>query len=123
MNTKAQTQIEAQKNAVYSDLHIIDDDLDFDGLESGKMILDSDCIAQDIIHAIRESGVLEKLIAERSSSFIEFLLDDLRSVIETDNRVIPGSVRIDFIESDLHLAADTDFGPIKRSLAISGVSL
>ena len=121
MNKKNQTQI--QKNAVYSDLHIIDDDLDFDGLESGTMIFNRDCIAQDIIHAIRESGVLEKLIAERSSSFIDFLLDDLRSVIETDNRVIPGSVRIDFIESGLHLAADTDFGPIKRSLAISGGGL
>ena len=108
-------------DSIYRDLFILEDDIALDRLATQRqhLIEDRACIAQDILHAIRESGLLERLIAERSQPLSRFLMDDLRRVIETDSRIIPGSVSLAKIHDQIYLDAATEFGPIEHSFEVS----
>lgn len=107
-------------DSIYRDLFIIEGDIALDKLatQTQNLITDRACIAQDIIHAMRESGLLERLIAERSQPLSRFLIDDLRRVIELDARIIPGSVSLEKNHDQIYLAAATEFGPIEQSFKV-----
>lgn len=79
---------------VYKDVKIVDDDLDLDGDDQATIIYDQDVIIQDLIHAIRESGFLLEMIAERSDERRQLLQQKIILLAEDDERIIPGSVKI-----------------------------
>lgn len=79
---------------VYKDVKIVDDDLDLDGDNQAAIIYDLDVISQDLIHAIRESGFLLEMIAERSDERRQLLQQKIILLAEDDERIIPGSVKI-----------------------------
>lgn len=79
----------------YFDLKIVDDALavDLDGLP--QQVWDLDSITQDLKHAIRESGLLVKLIGDRSSELRQLALQDIVLLVEDDTRIIPGTCEIE----------------------------
>tara|TARA_R110002051_G_scaffold183347_3_gene252916 strand:- start:1457 stop:1798 length:342 start_codon:yes stop_codon:yes gene_type:complete len=101
------------ENYTYSDLKIIDDDLVRDEFGQPVFIYDRDVVDQDIRHSIRESGLLEQLIGERSPNQRKMILSKLRILIESDPRVIPGTSEMDIKDiENFRIIADTDFGKI-----------
>lgn len=54
----------------------------------------SKSIGQDIVHAILESGLATELIAERSPTLRGDILTRLELLIESDERIEPGTVVI-----------------------------
>ncbi|WP_024549884.1 DUF2590 family protein [Siccibacter turicensis] len=54
----------------------------------------SQSIGQDIIHAILESGLATELVAERSPTMRADILTRLELLIESDERIEPGTVVI-----------------------------
>ncbi len=100
-------------NYTYTDLKIIDDDVALDENDQPIFIYDRDVIDQDIRHAIRESGLLEHLIGERSQAKRALIFNKLRILIEADPRVLPGTSEITATNiENFTITADTDFGPI-----------
>ncbi|MDD5697673.1 MAG: DUF2590 family protein [Victivallaceae bacterium] len=77
----------------YFDIQIKDDDLAVSGNQA-VIITDLDVIAQDLIHAIRESGYLVEMIAERSDERQKLLLLKIELLAEDDERIVPGTVTI-----------------------------
>ncbi|PAU66648.1 hypothetical protein BZL41_00515, partial [Pseudomonas sp. PIC25] len=51
-------------------------------------------IAQDIAHMIRESGLLVTLVAERDRFRQRDCIQQLELLVEADERLVPGTVRI-----------------------------
>ena len=82
----------------YVDLLITNDDLTLDSNGEPKLIYDADCIAQDIKHLIRESGLMVEIIGQRNSIEVKYNLQKLTLLIEDDPRLVPGTVSINQIE-------------------------
>ncbi len=80
--------------STYSDIQIKDDDVNIDDNTQATIIYDLDVIAQDLIHAIRESGYLVECVAERSQERRQLLLQKIILLVEDDERIIPGTVTI-----------------------------
>lgn len=98
----------------YFDLLITNQDL---SLDSGKQPIICDnrvSIAQDIKHAIIESGLATLLIAERSRVLRQDIILQLVLLVEEDRRLIPGTIFI--TDEDMHrlrVTAETyEFGKI-----------
>ncbi|MEN9360644.1 MAG: hypothetical protein RL095_2179 [Verrucomicrobiota bacterium] len=108
--------------STYSDLLITGDDLTLDADGLPLMVTDRDCIAQDILHAIRESGYLPPLVAERSSERRRLWLQRIVLLVEADRRIIPGSVDIEPAGEPgvWNLLADTyEFGRLTINASVS----
>ncbi|EOI3546614.1 DUF2590 family protein [Cronobacter dublinensis] len=74
----------------------------------------SQSIGQDIVHAILESGLATELVAERSPTLRADILTRLELLIESDERIEPGTVLVNE-ESPTRLwitAGTWDFGPV-----------
>ncbi|AUP76395.1 DUF2590 domain-containing protein [Enterobacter sp. EA-1] len=80
----------------------------------------SQSIGQDIVHAILESGLATELIAERSPTLRGDILTRLELLIESDERIEPGTVVIS--EENLKrlwiTAATWDFGSISTRIEL-----
>lgn len=64
-------------------------------LDSGNepvICLDLDSIGQDIRHAVIESGLATKLVAERSPTLRDDILTQIELLVEDDVRLIPGTI-------------------------------
>ncbi len=75
---------------------------------------DRQSIGQDIVHAIMESGLVTALIAERSPTLKGDIFTRLEMLVESDERIVPGTVRIQE-ESNrrLLISVETEeFGPV-----------
>lgn len=100
---------------LYLDLLISGEDLT---LDAGKMPLLCDnrlSIAQDIKHALLESGLPTLLIAERSRVLRQDVILQMILLIEEDERLIPGTISIKE-QSQGHLlitAKTVDFGELE----------
>jgi hypothetical protein len=79
--------------AKYFDIKIKDDDIVLDGNQA-VIITDIDVIVQDLVHAIRESGYLVEMVAERSAERRQLLLLNIILLVEDDKRIIPGTVEL-----------------------------
>lgn len=107
----------------YIDLWIEDEDL---SLDSGKQPILCDnrlSIAQDIKHALLESGLVTALIGERSSVLRSDIFLQMQLLIEEDIRLVPGTIQIiekQRAETDkalLWIVAETvEFGQISQEL-------
>ena len=113
--------------AIYSDIKVpAADDLALDENGQAVIITDRDVIAQDLIHAIRESGYVVELIAERNPERRQLLLQNIILLVEDDERIVPGSATLTqnapaagSNEWSWDLQADTyEFGQIKLSMGV-----
>jgi len=80
--------------AKYFDIRMKNDDLAVDGNRQAEILTDVDVITQDIIHMIRESGYLVEMIAERKPERRKLLLMKIRLLVEEDERIVPGTVKL-----------------------------
>ena len=55
---------------IYKDLLIVGDDIVLDDGRNPLIVTNEACIAQDVVHAILESGLAVTLVAERSPTII-----------------------------------------------------
>lgn len=82
-------------------------------IENGTEVLvsDRDSIVQDIRHAILESGVLIDMIGNRSAEQRQQKINQLIEYLETDPRIIPGSIKVTIVDiNTVELFADTILG-------------
>lgn len=109
-------------DARYEDLLIIEGDLRLDAAGQPDRVCDGESIAQDVQHAILESGHLMQMVGERCGEIRRLLLQKIRQVIEADTRIMPGSVMIAQRTDDLNTAiwaiqaSTLEFGTINVNL-------
>lgn len=80
--------------SLYIDLLITNNDLTLDPSNQPLLVDDRASISQDIGHMIRESGLLVTLVAERDRFRQADCIQQLELLVETDVRLVPGTVRI-----------------------------
>ncbi|EPL3046317.1 DUF2590 family protein [Morganella morganii] len=75
-------------------------------------------IAQDCVHAIIESGLATQLVGERSPTLRADLRNQIEMLVEDDERIVPGTVRVnEESQVKLWVTADTyDFGRISQGV-------
>ncbi|GEK13215.1 DUF2590 family protein [Aliivibrio fischeri] len=99
---------------IYKDLLIENGDLVLDMGRNPIICNDQDCIAQDIKHAILESGLAVQMVAERSVTTLNDIKHQLILLAESDLRIIPGTCTITMINEKYLLAANTyKFGGVE----------
>lgn len=104
-------------DSVYRDLLIDNWDVVLDAGQNPVITTDRTVIAQDIKHAILESGLVVQLVAERSPTEISDIEYQLIMLAENDLRVIPGTGKIQMVEGQRLLTANTyEFGEINAWL-------
>lgn len=102
----------------YVDLLIVGNDLALDPSNQPHLIDDRACIAQDIAHMIRDSGLLVTLVAERDRLRQRDCIQRMELLVEGDVRLVPGTARITQQEPGVYLvtAKTLKFGSIEVSL-------
>ncbi|OOS01092.1 hypothetical protein B0186_04970 [Canicola haemoglobinophilus] len=101
---------------LYFDLLITGEDLTLDSGNQPVICDNRISIAQDIKHALIESGLATLLIAERSRILRRDIILQMILIVEEDRRLVPGTI---FIEEEdqgrLRLTAETyEFGKIEN---------
>ena len=79
----------------YRDLLILDDDAALDAFGEPQLVGGRACIAQDIQHMIRESGLLVDLVGERNVMSRKTNIVKLTLMVDQDYRIRPGTTRIE----------------------------
>ena len=102
----------------YIDLLIEDNDFALDLSRQPVPVEDRACIAQDIGHMIRESGLLVTLVAERNRLKQRDCIQQLELLVEADVRLVPGTARITELGSGQYLVTATtlQFGNLEVTL-------
>lgn len=104
-------------DSIYRDLYIVDGDIVLDAGKNPVICTDRVVIAQDIKHAILDSGLAVELVAERSPTEINDVEYKIILLCENDLRVIPGTARIKMLDEKRLLTAKTyDFGEFETWL-------
>ncbi|BCS89962.1 DUF2590 family protein [Pseudodesulfovibrio sediminis] len=105
----------------YFDLLITDDDITLDAGGIPERCSNRDSIAQDIVHMIRETGLLVELVGNRDERKKAENVVKLTMDVDNDERIVPGTCAI--TEPSLgvfYLQAETvEFGPIYTTVEIS----
>ncbi len=103
---------------LYIDLLITDGDFTLDSGNELRRCDNRDSITQDIIHSILESGITTRLIGERSPTMRGDVLTQLSLLVESDERLVPGTIVItEETLSRLYITAETyDFGPVSTEV-------
>lgn len=111
----------------WHDLLITNRDITLDPAGIPMYVQDRQSITQDVVHMIRESGLLTQLIAERSRSKRDARITELQVLVEDDFRIVPGTVVIDWnTNQEIMLFAQSVMGSITAPLStpdITGESL
>ncbi len=84
------------KEPIYLDLLISNDDLQTNAAFAVQSATDRTVIAQDIVHAIRESGLALPLVGMRDRFIIDKILTDIELLVEQDKRLVPGTIKVHF---------------------------
>jgi len=102
----------------YVDLLIVGNDFALDASRQPVPVEDRACIAQDIAHMIRESGLLVTLVAERNRLKQRDCIQQLELLVEDDVRLVPGTAQITQLEPGQYLvtAKTIKFGDIEVTL-------
>ncbi|WP_163832251.1 DUF2590 family protein [Spartinivicinus ruber] len=105
----------------YIDLLINENDLVLTIAGEPQLTSDRASIAQDIQHAIRESGLLVDMIGERHPEQRQRLIQELTLLVEDDERLIPGTIIFHESRQGRYLlTADTyDYGPVEIQNALA----
>lgn len=107
------------EKVLYTDLLIINGNFVLNSGNEPVMCNNRQSIAQDVIHMIIESALMKLLIAERSRVLRGDILMQLEMLVETDERIVPGTVTITEELSGRYLiAAQTwAFGPLSEEFS------
>ena len=81
--------------ADYIDLLISGDDLTLDEGGIPQKVDDRASIAQDLVHMIRESGLLVELVANRDERKKAENLLKITLAVDDDERIVPGTAAIE----------------------------
>lgn len=102
----------------YLDLLITENDLVLDPGRQPEPVTDRACIAQDIGHMIRDSGLMVALVAERSPLIQRDYRQQLELLVETDVRLVPGTARVKSQGNGKYLvsAKTLEFGDVEVTL-------
>ena len=102
----------------YIDLLITENDLVLDLSRQPLPVEDRACIAQDIGHMIRESGLLVTLVAERNRLKQRDCIQQLELLVENDVRLVPGTAKITEVSAGQYLVTATtlQFGNMEVTL-------
>jgi hypothetical protein len=102
----------------YIDLLITENDLALDLSRQPLPVEDRACIAQDIGHMIRESGLLVTLVAERNRLKQRDCIQQLELLVENDVRLVPGTAKITEVSAGQYLvtATTSQFGNLQVTL-------
>ena len=102
----------------YIDLLIEDNDFALDLSRQPVPVEDRACIAQDIGHMIRESGLLVTLVAERNRLKQRDCIQQLELLVENDVRLVPGTAKISELAAGQYLvtAKTLQFGDMEVTL-------
>lgn len=84
----------AINNGQHVDILILDDDIALDAAGCVAYLDGRASIAQDLIHMIRETGLLVALVGQRDQEVRQSKLVQLVQEIEADERIIPGTAKI-----------------------------
>ena len=102
----------------YSDIKLFEDDLALDGVQAA-MVTDRNVILQDIVTALRVSGLLPLLVGERDTASRRVTENRIIDLVEEDTRVIPGSVALTVETSGYLLTGKTfEFGNFSEEIYI-----
>ncbi len=86
----------------YLDLWIDEGDLVLDSVDNPQLLDGLASIAQDIKHLVMESGLLVELIGQRGAQNQQSTFMDIVVLIETDQRIEPGTVDIAVLPGDIY---------------------
>lgn len=102
---------------LYLDLLITGEDITLDSGNQPVICDNRISIAQDIKHAILESGLATLLIAERSRVLRHDIILQMTLLVEADERLVPGTVSIlEESQRRLLLSAETyEFGHLENA--------
>ncbi|HCR3551201.1 TPA: DUF2590 family protein [Morganella morganii] len=105
-------------DSLYIDLLITDRDFTLNSGNEPVLCDNRASIAQDCVHAIIESGLATQLVGERSTTLRADLRNQIEMLVEDDERIVPGTVRVnEESQVKLWITADTyDFGRISQGV-------
>ncbi|MGE1735057.1 DUF2590 family protein [Morganella morganii subsp. morganii] len=105
-------------DSLYIDLLITGRDLTLNSGNEPVLCDNRVSIAQDCVHAIIESGLATQLVGERSPTLRVDLRNQIEMLVEDDERIVPGTVRVnEESQVKLWVTADTyDFGRISQGV-------
>ncbi|RTP98391.1 DUF2590 family protein [Enterobacter sp. WCHEn045836] len=105
---------------LYFDLRITGGNFTLDSGNEPERCNNRESIAQDVVHMIIESELTKELVAERSPTLRYDIAQQLELLVESDERIVPGTSSIEEGVSGQYLiTAETwDFGPISRELTV-----
>lgn len=108
----------------YSDLFIKKGALALDAMPQPELINTRASIAQDVKHMLLESGLVTKLLAQRSAALRNDVYTAMELLIETDTRLVPGSIEINTSNEALILitAITYEFGNITAEVSLDAPS-
>lgn len=104
--------------ADYIDLLITNDDFTLDAGGIPAMTADRSSIAQDLVHMIRETGLLVELVANRSGFDKEANLLLITLEVDNDERIVPGTTRVEEPDPGVFIltATTVQYGDIRMTL-------
>ncbi|WP_209327921.1 DUF2590 family protein [Pseudoalteromonas sp. PA2MD11] len=80
--------------SLYRDLHILRGDVVLDAGLSPQYLTDREVIAQDIVHAILDTGLANLLVSDRGTSVTNDTKTRIKLLVEDDERIMPGTVQV-----------------------------
>lgn len=80
--------------SLYRDLHIESGDVVLDAGHNPRYLSDRDVIAQDIVHAILDTGLANLLVSDRGTSVTNDTKTRIKLLVEDDERIMPGTVQV-----------------------------
>ncbi|WP_417762173.1 DUF2590 family protein [Shewanella sp.] len=107
--------------STYTDLWINNGDVVLDNGHNPQYLTDRAVIAQDIVHAIIETGLAVLLTADRGTGVNGDTQTRIKLLVEDDVRVMPGTVRVEQTANGTWwVYADTiEFGSVSAQITTS----
>lgn len=107
----------------YIDIKVIDGGWELDAGQQATLCNNLYSVAQDIKHAIMESGLARLLVAERNPALRADVLVQIEQKAELDTRIVPGSTTLTELSAgEIILTATAyEFGELELSVLEDGV--
>jgi len=109
--------------SLFLDLHINNGDVVLDAGLTPTYLTDRAVIAQDIVHAILDTGLAHLLVSDRGTGVTADTQIKIKLLVEDDVRIMPGTVRVEQVSSgQWWVYADTiNFGAVSSQITSGGV--
>lgn len=109
--------------SLFIDLHINNGDVVLDAGLTPTYLTDRAVIAQDIVHAILDTGLAHLLVSDRGTGVTADTQIKIKLLVEDDVRIMPGTVRVEQVSSgQWWVYADTiNFGAVSSQITLGGV--